>query len=280
MSEGIGTEDVTTLRTLSRGIRLLEAIAEGNGTATAKTLSRRLGIKIGTCYHLLRTLREAEYVIRHPGGTFDLGPHALSLGRSLIAPARPEPELSVILTRLHNKTRETSYISGWHRGMLILQDFIESDQSLRVGGLGAGYTRNLHSRASGKAVLAFLPPEQVEAMFLGVPLPRLTPRTIHDYEGLITSLASVRQQRYAVDVEEFALGVCCVSAPFFSPDQRPAGAFSISAPLSRFGASQSRLVSAVQEAAAMASNLLRTGRLATPEQPRADHSAASSRTVS
>lgn len=268
--EGVGEgRDITTLRTLSRGMLLLEAIAEGSGTATAKSLSRRLDIRIGTCYHLLRTLREAGYVLRHPGGDYDLGPQALSLGRSLVARTRPEPELSVILARLHNKTRETSYISGWHRGTLTLQDYIESDQSLRVGGLGAGYTGNLHSRASGKAVLAFLPPEQVEAMFRGVPLPRLTPRTICDYDGLVASLAKVRMQRYAVDVEEFALGVCCISAPFFGPDGRPVGAFSVSAPLSRYETAQARLVAAVQEAAAMASTLLRTGRLATPEQPHA-----------
>ena len=262
-----GARDVTTLKTLTRGITVLEAIADLDGSATAKHLSRRLDLKIGTCYHLLRTLKEGGYVVRSPGGEYDLGPRAAALGRGLIARTRPQPQLSVILTRLHAKTQETSYISGWHRGRLTLQDYFESEQSLRVGGLQAGFSGDLHCRASGKAVLAFLPAEQVETMFHGVPMPARTPQSITDYEQLVVALSKARRARYAEDLEEFAEGVCCVSAAFFGADGAPAGSFSVSAPTSRYQRSHRQLAAAVLEAAAMATNVLTTGRLSAAEGP-------------
>lgn len=258
------SSEVTTLKTLVRGIAVLEAIAEDPGATTAKHLSRKLDLKIGTCYHLLRTLKDGGYVVRGSAGEYDLGPRAAALGRGLTARTRPQPQLSVILTRLHAKTHETSYISGWHRGRLTLQDYLESEQSLRVGGLQAGHSGDLHCRASSKAVLAFLPAEQVETMFHGVPMSSRTPSTITDYDELVMAMARTRRMRYAEDLEGFAEGVCCVSAPFFGADGTPAGSFSVSAPVSRYQRFQPQLAASVLEAAGMATHLLATGRLAAP----------------
>ncbi|WP_406631391.1 IclR family transcriptional regulator [Amycolatopsis sp. WGS_07] len=172
----------------------------------------------------------------------------------------------MILTRLHNKTHETSYISGWHHGTLILQHYISGLHTLSVGNLDVGYTGQLHARASCKAVLAFLPEEQVATMFDGVPLEAVTANTITDFDALTVDLAAVRRRGYALDLEEFSDGVCCVSAPFFGENGLPAGAFTVSVPLPRFTERQTWLSTEVREAAAMATGLLRTGRLAVPSR--------------
>jgi len=258
-----------TLHTLERGVRLLEAIAAGDGTATAKVLGRQLDLKIGTCYHLLRTLVGSGHVVRLPGGRYDIGPRSAALGRHLQRRAGPSPELAVILTRLHNRTHETSYLSGWYRGGLVLQHFLAGLHSLHVVNLDVGYTGHMHARASCKAVLAFLPREQVATMFEGVELAAVTARTITDFDELTRELARVRRQGYAVDDEEFDEGVACVSAPFFDADGAPVGAFTVSAPVTRFVVRQVGLTAGVREAASIATGLLRTGRLTVPA-PAAD----------
>ncbi|HWN32180.1 MAG TPA: IclR family transcriptional regulator [Pseudonocardia sp.] len=258
-----------TLHTLERGVRLLEAIAAGDGTATAKVLGRQLDLKIGTCYHLLRTLVGSGHVVRLPGGRYDIGPRSAALGRHLQRRAGPSPELAVILTRLHNRTHETSYLSGWYRGGLVLQHFLAGLHSLHVVNLDVGYTGHMHARASCKAVLAFLPREQVATMFEGVELAPVTARTITDFDELTRELARVRRQGYAVDDEEFDEGVACVSAPFFDADGAPVGAFTVSAPVTRFVVRQVGLTAGVREAASIATGLLRTGRLTVPA-PAAD----------
>jgi DNA-binding IclR family transcriptional regulator len=249
-------ETTTVLHTLERGMLVLETVATADGSITAKVLSRRLGIKLGTCYHLLRTLLATGYVIRLPGGRYDVGPRAASLSRHLQRRSGPCPELAVILTRLYNKTRETSYLSGWYHGMLTLQHYLSGPHTIRVPDLNVGYTEHMHARAGSKAVLAFLPGKQVAAMFKGVELTPVTPRTIVDHGALVAELAQVRRQRYALDLEEFSDGVACVSAPFFDASGSPAGAFTVSAPVTRFQERQTYLTTQVREASSMATRLL------------------------
>ncbi|MFF5208358.1 IclR family transcriptional regulator [Streptosporangium sp. NPDC000396] len=261
---GENTETKTVLHTLERGLLVLEAVATADGAATAKVLSRKLDIKIGTCYHLLRTLLATGHVVRLPGGRYDVGPRAASLSRHLQRRSGPSPELAVILTRLHNKTKETSYVSGWYHGTLILQHYLSGLHAVSVGNLDVGYTGHMHARASCKAVLAFLPEEQVAAMFEGVELAPVTSRTITDYDEFVAELARVRRQGYALDQEEFDEGVSCVSAPFFDDSGSPVGAFTVSVPATRFRERQAWLTTEVREASSMATGLLRTGRLTVP----------------
>ncbi|GII34812.1 IclR family transcriptional regulator [Planotetraspora mira] len=251
----------TVLRTLERGLHVLEAVAAADGTATAKMLSRQLGLKPGTCYHLLRTLLAGGYVVRLPSGRYDVGHRAASLNRHLQRRSGPSPELAVILTRLHNKFNEVSFVSGWNHGTLTLQHYISGQGTLGVGDLDVGYTGHMHARASCKSVLAFLPEEQVAAMFRGVELDAVTPHTIVDHDELIVELAQVRRRGYAVDREEFSAGVCCLSAPFFDETGSPTGSFTVSVPAARFQERQAALTTAVREAASTATGLLRAGHL-------------------
>ncbi|MEV1286310.1 IclR family transcriptional regulator [Micromonospora sp. NPDC049679] len=263
------------LVTLQRGLDVLETVAAGNGEVTAKRISRMLGLNLSTTYNLLRTLRSSGYVVRLPGGKFDVGPKSSKLSRSLQLRAGPEPQLSALLGRLHNKTQETAYICGWYHGTIMLQQHLAGVHALSVGHLEIGYTGNLHARASCKAILAFLPEEQVELMFATVDLPRLTPKTRCTYDEILSDLVQVRRQGYALDIEEFAEHISCVSAPFFDAQGNPIGSFTVSVPASRFTASRTKLITDTQEVAAMATNLLRGGHvcvsslaLQTPARPR------------
>ncbi len=244
---------VTTLLTLERGLELLEAVAAADGAATAKVLSRQLDIRLGTCYHLLRTMVGSGHLVRRPGGRYDIGPGSAALGRHLQRRAGPPPELAVILTRLHNKTHETSYLSGWLHGNLVLLHYLAG--SLTVAPLDAGYTGHMHARAACRAVLAHLPHEQVATMFDGVPLEAMTSRTITNFDELVVNLATVRRLGYALDYEEFVAGVVCVAAPYFAADGTPAGSFTVAVPASRFERRRVRLIAEVREAATIASNL-------------------------
>ncbi|WP_433207133.1 LuxR C-terminal-related transcriptional regulator [Nocardia sp. CA-107356] len=75
------------LLTLRRGLALLDAVAERNGSVTAKSLARSLGLQQRTCYHLLRTLRREGYLVRLPNGEFDIGPRRAFVNRLRSTPA-------------------------------------------------------------------------------------------------------------------------------------------------------------------------------------------------
>ncbi|WP_432974761.1 IclR family transcriptional regulator [Dactylosporangium sp. CA-233914] len=251
--------DTTVLTTLIRGLRVLELIAGGAGKATAKSVQADLGLKQATVYHLLRTLRSSGHIVRLKGGFYDVGPGSLTLGRSLAVRTTAPTEIMMLLARLHNKTHETCYLSGWHHGAIVLQHYLSTPHSMAISRLDVGYTYNMHARASCRAVLAFLSENDIERMFEGVALQRLTPKTVADYDALLVTLAAIRSKGYAIEQEEFQEGACCIAAPFFDRHLYPRGSFTVSVPVERFNSDGISVVHAVRESAIMATNLFTRG---------------------
>ncbi|MCS6848986.1 MAG: IclR family transcriptional regulator [Anaerolineae bacterium] len=241
------------LLSLRRGLRVLEAIATSNGAATAKWLSQETGIKIGTCYHILRTLEDEGYVVRLPGSRFGLGSRVAFLHDNFRAHLAPPQELLDILSQLHAEVGETTYISGWYGDNIVLQRYLEGVNAVHVRSLEIGYAGFAHARASGKAILAFLPEGRVRAYLATHPLTRRTANTITDADQFIEHLRHTANQGYAVDREEFADGVCCVSAAIFDRSGFPVGAYTISLPANRFEEKVEALAGATKRAAIQAS---------------------------
>lgn len=258
----------TTLQTLSRGLAMLEAIAAADGAATAKTLSRALGLQKSTCYHLLRTLQHEGFIVRLPHGTYAVGGRGARLGRAVVQRTGPDPAvLSAMLARLQHVTRETVYISGWRHGIIALQEWIPGPRMLSVGNLDIGYTGNLHARASCKAILAHLPPSEAEAMLPGGRYESLTANTICTWPEYASELMRVKKQGYAVDDEEFEAGVMCISSAFFGADGTPAGAFTVAAPASRARTDMTFLSTRVRDTADRATAFLRLEATRLPISP-------------
>ena len=192
------------LLSLKRGLRILEAIAGSNGAATAKWLSKETHIKIGTCYHILRTLEDDGYVVRLPGSRYGLGSRIAFLHDSFRAHLAPPQELLDVLSKLNEETSETSYISGWYGDNIVLQRNIEGSYPVHVRSLEIGYAGFAHARASGKAILAYLPEDRVRSYLSIQRMPRRTASTITDADVFINHLRDAAAMGYAVDREEFA----------------------------------------------------------------------------
>ena len=64
----------------------------------------------------------------------------------------------------------------------------------------AGLAAPLHVGAPGKALLAYLPLAELEALLATLPLLALTPHTVTDREQLLEELATVRQRGYAIRI--------------------------------------------------------------------------------
>jgi DNA-binding IclR family transcriptional regulator len=254
-ADGNGVEKSGTgvLLSLRRGLHILEAIATSNGAATAKALSHDTGIKIGTCYHILRTLEDDGYVVRLPGSRFGLGSRVAFLHDNFRAHLAPPPELLDILSQLHEEVGETSYISGWYGGSIVLQRYVDGTHAVHVRSLEIGYAGFAHARASGKAILAFLPEDRVRSYLTIQRMARRTMNTITDPEALIDHLRDVARAGHAFDREEFADGVSCVSAAVFDRSNFPIGAYTVSLPSSRFEERLSLLIGAVRRAGVNAS---------------------------
>jgi DNA-binding IclR family transcriptional regulator len=90
----------------------------------------------------------------------------------------------------------------------------------------------LHATSTGKAFLAWLPPDEARGM-LDLPLPAFTDTTVTDLDVLMAELEVTRARGYAQCAGELEPSLYGVSAPILNLDDRPLGVFSIWGPVDR-----------------------------------------------
>ncbi|WP_245283995.1 IclR family transcriptional regulator C-terminal domain-containing protein [Bradyrhizobium sp. Cp5.3] len=143
--------------------------------------------------------------------------------RDLATIAEPE------LRRLRDVTGETAYLAVLESGKAVQLSKCEGAHDLRSSAT-PGQRKQLYCTSQGKAMLAFLPDDEREALLRKLTLKALTPNTITDRNRLKTDLSIVRARGFAIDLEEIVEGVHCVGAPVISSEGRLLGSVSIAGP--------------------------------------------------
>jgi IclR family transcriptional regulator, acetate operon repressor len=260
----------TGLRTLDRGLSLLDVLARQADGATVKQLSELLNVNLSTCYHLVRTLLDRGYVSKAADRKIRLGPALGNLYGAYSRQLRPERDLLPILAHLSQATGETAIASSWEAGEVVLRAVVEGPQILRVSGLQPGLRSAAHSRSAGKAMLAYLGEPGLTHFLETHELTPQTPRTITDPELLRKELAGIASQGFAEDPGEFSEDIWAIAAPYFDAGESVLGALSVPMPLSRRDAMRPMVVKAVLAAAEEASRALGYSGLYPPPVERQD----------
>ncbi len=240
---------------VARAIAVLKAFTDSQPHLTLAEVTRATRLNRATAYRLLAALEKEGLVMRDKQSeAYRLGPEAIALGgralraNNLRLACRPDLEL------LAQHTHETATLEVLiERDMLILDEVISPNL---VGGAPSVGTRwPAHATSSGKAVLAFL--EAETNALLRKSLPRLTDHTLTSPEKFRRELATVREQGYAITIEEIEAGYAAVSAPVRNHEGRVAAALCIGGPTARLMAERlAEIAPLVKKAAERASHRL------------------------
>jgi len=249
------------VRAVERALELLEAFSVAEPEFSLTELSGRLGLNASTVFRLLATLQGRGYVEHSSeNGRYRLGPACLRLGSVYLAQADLRRRLTPLLAALRDECRETVHLATLDRERMEVV-YLEKLEGLlpiglmgsRVGGRSPAYCTGL-----GKAMLAYEPPEAVEAFYQARGLRAYTPQTIATLEALSRELAEIRRQGYALDNAEHEPGVKCVAAPVWNHQQEVIGAISVAGPAERVERliAEEGLIERVRIVAAEASELM------------------------
>jgi IclR family acetate operon transcriptional repressor len=230
------TQDGRRSKTVANAMRLLLALSENGSPMGVTELATRLSLGKSTVHLLLQTLCDARFVevdentgrYRIGAGAFEVGTAALehlSLGVHLDPPMERFAELS--------KEAVSLAIRSGHRAVIVKR--FESTHILRAD-IRVGTRMPLHRSASGKCLLAYLPSEKLDELFPNERLPDVTPESLHTRSELLLELERVRQHGYALNRNEFVLGVAAVAVPIRDGHERVQAALSIAGPTARFDA--------------------------------------------
>ncbi len=218
---------------LAKGMALLEALADSGRAVGISELSRTLGMDKSTIYRLLSTLKSMGCVEQDPETRkYVIGPRMIAVSSRILGSSDVCLRARPVMKRLLEQTRETVHLAMRMKNQAV---YIAQESSPEVVSVNTeiGQREPLHCTAVGKALLAFLPEEEMEALLRRLKLQRHTPRTITDPACFRAHCNQIRAQGYAVDDEELHPGVRCVAAPIRGYDGSVVAALGISGPTSR-----------------------------------------------
>ncbi len=222
---------------LTRGIALLNLVADAPSPLRFAEIADRAGLARPTAHRILAALVEARMLRHDPlTQTYALGSRFLEMahrvweGFDLRATAAPELER---LARLAGETARLAVLDG--DGVLYVDQREAEQEAVRlVNRVGA--RAHPHASACGKAMLAQLPAAERRALLDRIaPLAAPGPRTIDDAAALERDLTLSAARGYALSLEEATAGVNGVAAAVLDRRARPLGALCLVGPAFRLG---------------------------------------------
>ena len=163
-------------------------------------------------HRTLALFEEAGLLTREPGGrAYTVGTRLSRFGLDVLRNDGAAAERRTILRSVVADIGESCNLAVLYKGDLIYSIASKPngrcDCSCPVGGVAL----RPHCCASGKLLLAHRPPAERSRLLGQMPLERFTERTITDRQVLASELDRIVGAGYAVDNEEYVLGVACVA---------------------------------------------------------------------
>ncbi|MBD2894490.1 IclR family transcriptional regulator [Actinomadura nitritigenes] len=206
---------------IERMTLILDAFNGPSARLTLEDVARRTGLPRSTAHRILDQLVRQRWLAHHSFG-YGLGQRALGLGGQDGGHGKIREAAAPYLHELQVTTGLVAHLAVLDGAEVFYLDKLggrlAASVPSRVGGRAPA-----HSTALGKAMLAWLEPEQVDAL-LGTGITRLTSRTIGELGTLHQELHRVRQRRgLAFERGESFPGIACVAVAIRGADGPVAG---------------------------------------------------------
>lgn len=207
-------------------MRILEALAVPDGPHRLMDVAERAAVPRSTAYRVLATLAAEGFAENCGDGRYGVGGRLSGLGARVVSvmSAGVGPALRRLQQGAGGNTVHLAVRVGDHAVYL---HKVDSDKPYEMRSR-VGNELRLHCTAIGKAVLAHLPRDEVDALMASAGMAARTPATITDLPSLHAELAAVRARGYAIDDEENEATVRCLGAAVLDRAGRPRGGVSIS----------------------------------------------------
>lgn len=218
---------------VSKSVAVLDVLGNANGPQTFTEIVKTSALNKSTVHRLLSILT-AEGLAYYDEGTktYTLGHKLLHLARK----AWRGFDIQVIalneMLRLHEIVRENVAIGVLQGSDVVHLRMVESQYHWGI--IHPPVMREpAHSTATGKAIVAFLPPQILSAWLDRQAFPRSTKRTITSRAAFERELDKVRERGFGTTDREEMDYVVGIAAPIFNFLDEPIAALNIWAPTNR-----------------------------------------------
>ena len=235
----------SSVQVIARAGAILRALGQHPDGLTIRQISQLVCVPRSTVQRIVEALDNENLVISASATS------GVRLGPALIALAALTKQFDIakiahpIMARLARDLGETVSLAVLDGRKAVVVDQVPGVHALRAVS-AVGNSLPLHCSASGKALLAVLPDEQLRKFLGRINFLPMTNNTLRTWTELEDELRWVRRHGCAFDREEHQNGICAVGTVIYGPSGEMA-AMTIPAPKERFVAMEGKLIRTLLE---------------------------------
>ena len=221
------------VKSLAKAMRLLECFTSQKPELGITEIANMLDIQKSSVHNMISTFEDMGYVSQNKEtGKYYLGVKLLQFSYIVNNHIGIRKYFLPYMKQIANELHETVFLGIPHELEVLYIESAYPDES-NGGRSIMGEKAPMYCTGLGKAMLAYLPNERLEACVNGQFIP-FTERTLTSGEELRRDVEDTRARGYAIDNMEHEYGVKCLGMPVFGNDNRVVAAISISGPSLRF----------------------------------------------
>jgi PcaR/PcaU/PobR family beta-ketoadipate pathway transcriptional regulator len=229
-----------TIDTLLRALKILSLFSHETPSLTLTEIVEATGINKTTVFRIVNTFEDTGFLVRNAETKrYQPGVKVLQLGFTAISSLDLRQVARPYLEGLSQEVGETVSLSVLDGMEVIYIDRVRNRQIVGVV-LGLGSRLPAHCASMGKAMLAYLPSEELNRRLSETSLVPCTHKSLVGREAFQAELERVRQQGYAINDEELEIGLRAVAAPIWNDQNQVVAAANITGSAAMI--SQERLV--------------------------------------
>jgi IclR family KDG regulon transcriptional repressor len=218
-----------SVRAVERALDILLCFTRDEPTRSLTQIAETVRMSKTTVHRLLATLENKRFITRDQvTGFYRLGLRFIEMASLVLQDVELHRWAQPYLHKLSTQFGETVDLSILDGSDVIYLDVIESPQRLKLAA-AVGQRLPAFCTASGKALLAFLPEDQIRKI-LGENLTRYTDCTPVSIADILSELRVTAERGYAVSEQEYERDINAVAAPIFDADHHPIASIAIVGP--------------------------------------------------
>lgn len=228
--------DPYQLQGLDRVVAILDLLGASDNSLSLAEICQRMGLHKSTAHRALMALERTGMIERAPASRYRLGLKLYDMGSRAVEQIDLRSRVQPHLRKLALRVGETVHLGVLHKTRVVYINKIEPINRRVCISSRTGTSNPVYSTSLGKAILAYMPAEEVAKTISKIQFNAFTSKTLTSSAELLDALERVRRRGYAVDDEEMEIGTRCVGAAILDVSGHPIAAVSISGSATRLAA--------------------------------------------
>jgi IclR family transcriptional regulator, KDG regulon repressor len=207
---------------VKKAFKILQIIADSSTGLGVSDLSKQSKIGKSTVHGITAALEEMGVLVRDPvHKKYHVGYTLLELGRKAYTKMDLKDVARKPMERLMGEVGETVFLGVLNGDHVTILDVVESSKEMKITS-PPGTRLPLLVGATGRVLLAQLEKEKAKEIIQRTGLARYTSRSVVDPKQFLKEVDRAREMGYAIDDEEYILGVKAIAAPIQTTSLPPA----------------------------------------------------------